>query len=95
MRESTIEQYLIKRIKERGGLCIKLTGLVGLPDRLILLPVRIIIFIETKTVTGKLSPLQKWWKKALTNLGFAHLIIRSKEEVNDLISQYDKAKNIL
>jgi NADPH-dependent 2,4-dienoyl-CoA reductase/sulfur reductase-like enzyme len=95
MRESTIEQYLIKRIKERGGLCIKLTGLVGLPDRLILLPVRIVIFIETKTATGKLSPLQKWWQKALTNLGFAYLIIRSKEEVNDLISQYDKAKNIL
>ena len=94
MRESNIEQYLIKKVKERDGLCIKLTGLVGLPDRLILLPVRIVIFIETKTATGKLSPLQKWWQKSLTNLGFTHLVIRSKEEVNTLISQYDKAKNI-
>ena len=94
MRESNIEQYLIKKVKERNGLCIKLVGLVGIPDRMVLLPIRIIIFVETKTATGKLSPLQKWWQKTLVKLGFTHLVIRSKEEVNTLISQYDKAKNI-
>ena len=94
MRESNIEQYLIKKVKERDGLCIKLVGLVGIPDRMVLLPIRIIIFVETKTATGKLSPLQKWWQKALVKLGFTYLVIRSKEEVNTLISQYDKAKNI-
>jgi len=94
MRERTIEQYLVRRVKERDGLCIKLVGLVGLPDRLILLPIRVVIFVETKTAKGKLSPLQKWWEKTLKKLGFAHLVIRSKDEVDGLISQYNKAKNI-
>ena len=94
MRERTIEQYLVRRVKERDGLCVKLLGLVGMPDRMILLPVRIVIFVETKTAKGKLSPLQKWWQKTLVKLGFAHLVIRSKDEVDDLMLHYDKVKNI-
>ena len=90
IRESSIEQYLVGEVKKRNGLCIKLLGLVGIPDRMVLLPTRIIIFVETKTVKGKLSSLQKWWIKNLKGLGFAHLVIRSKTEVEDLFSHYDK-----
>lgn len=90
IRESSIEQYLVKEVKKRNGLCIKLLGLVGIPDRMVLLPTRIIIFIETKTIKGKLSPLQKWWVKNIKALGFAHLVIKSKNEIDDLFSHYDK-----
>jgi len=90
MREKTIEQYLVQEVKKRNGMCIKLLGIVGIPDRMVLLPVRIIVFIETKTSKGKLSPLQKWWEKSLKALGFDHLVIRSKQEVAHLLSLYDK-----
>ena len=40
MRESTVEKYLCKRIKEKKGLAMKLVspGLAGVPDRIVLLP---------------------------------------------------------
>lgn len=93
MREKTIEQYLVQEVKKRNGMCIKLLGIVGIPDRMVLLPVRIIVFIETKTAKGKLSPLQKWWEKSLKALGFDHMVIRSKQEVDHLLSLYDKLQN--
>jgi hypothetical protein len=89
IRESSIEQYLVQEVKKRKGLCIKLLGVVGIPDRMILLPIRIILFVETKTPKGKLSPLQKWWERTLKALGFDHLVIRSKGEVDQLLAQYD------
>lgn len=42
MRESDIEQYLVKRVKEQGGEVRKLKwiGRRGAPDRLVMLPER-------------------------------------------------------
>jgi hypothetical protein len=42
MRESTIEDYLVKRVKERGGEVRKVTwqGRKGAPDRFVMLPPR-------------------------------------------------------
>ena len=90
MRERNIEQYLVLGVKKRKGFCIKLLGLIGIPDRLVLLPMKFIVFIETKTARGKLSPLQKQWEKWLTNTGFPHQVIRSKVEVDEFLSNYDK-----
>lgn len=81
MRESTIEQYLVTETKKRKGYCIKLLGVVGLPDRMILLPGARVIFVEVKTITGRLSPLQKQWQIWLGVLGFKVLILRSKDQV--------------
>ena len=89
IRENAIEQYLVQEVKKRKGLCIKLLGVVGIPDRMILLPIRIILFVETKVPKGKLSPLQRWWERTLKALGFDYLVIRSKEEVDQLLAQYD------
>lgn len=93
IRERSIEQYLVQEVKKRNGMCIKLLGVVGIPDRMILLPIRFIVFVETKTAKGKLSPLQRWWERSLKALGFDHLVIRSKQEVDQLLSQYDKLQN--
>ena len=42
MRESEIESYLVKRVKEVGGECrkVKWLGRNGAPDRLVMLPPR-------------------------------------------------------
>lgn len=81
MRESAIEQYLVTETKKRKGYCIKLLGVVGLPDRMILLPGARVIFVEVKTITGRLSPLQKQWQIWLGVLGFKVLVLRSKDQV--------------
>lgn len=88
--ESTIEKYLVKQIKKRNGQCVKLTGDVGIPDRLILLSPSIVVLVELKTAIGKLSPKQVWWGKTIQNLGLEYRVIRSLEDVNTLVSQYDK-----
>ena len=95
IRESTIEKYLVKQIKIRGGQCIKLTGDVGIPDRLVLLPTSIVVFVELKTAVGKLSPKQIWWGKTVQNLGLEYRVIRSTGDVDTLVSLYDKLQNNL
>lgn len=40
MKESYIESYLVRKVKEHGGLCYKFVspGNPGVPDRLIITP---------------------------------------------------------
>lgn len=48
------------------------------------------IFVEVKTSTGRLSDQQKRFKKAVEELGFEYLVIRSKEEAVNLCEQLKK-----
>ena len=84
MRESTLEKYLVAEVKKRGGKCLKLVGYIGIPDRLILLPGGIVIFVELKTKKGKLSPLQVYWSKILIGLGFNYKLFNDLEKINEL-----------
>ena len=55
MKESYIESYLVRKVKEHGGLCYKFVspGNPGVPDRLIITPTGKTIFVELKTEVGK------------------------------------------
>lgn len=85
IRESTIENYLCKQVKLLRGQCIKLGGSVGIPDRMVLLPGRTMIFIEVKTLVGKLTPRQEWWGRTIEQLGFGYEIVRSRESIDKLM----------
>ncbi len=54
MLESAVEKHLIKRVKERGGLCEKHVspGRKGVPDRLITWPDGTMQLVETKRPKG-------------------------------------------
>lgn len=82
MKELKIEKALRLRVEEAGGLCIKLNPLwyVGIPDRLILLPGAVIVFVETKAPDGRLKTKQKKWRDRLTLLGFEHQVIWTLEQ---------------
>lgn len=80
--ESTIEKELNRRVKKRRGLCIKLTGYKGIPDRLVLLPGRIIMFVELKTPNGVLSKAQKVFHAILNGLGFPVAVISDYETLD-------------
>ena len=72
MREKTVEQKLVKAVKNRGGICPKLVcpGFDGMPDRLVLLPDGNVGFVEVKAPGQKPRPLQVSRHKLLMSLGF-------------------------
>ena len=88
--EAKVEAYLCERVKELGGLCIKLNPAwyVGIPDRMVLLPGGRIGFAELKRPKGgRLSVKQKAWQHMLANeLGFTCWMIRDKHLVDLFLS---------
>lgn len=61
MKESQIEKFLVRKIKESGGLCFKFIspGNPGVPDRIVITPTGKTIYVELKTETGQLTKMQK------------------------------------
>lgn len=86
MKESDVEQALVDRIHTIGGECMKFVspGLVGVPDRIIILPGGEIHWVELKTWTGKLSPMQVQMHKRLKRLDQDVWVIRSVDQINKL-----------
>lgn len=86
MRESKIETALVKHVEKCGGECIKwLTYFkAGLPDRICMLPGGRVIFVETKSASGKLSAVQKFWHARLRRLGFRVLIVNDLEQIKEI-----------
>ncbi|UTG84518.1 VRR-NUC domain-containing protein [Bacillus paranthracis] len=89
MRESEVEGYLVKKIKQIGGLAPKWVspGQRGIPDRIVVLPNGITLYVEMKAPGKKLAPLQELWAKRLTKLGHKAYMIDSKEEVDNFIGK--------
>lgn len=87
--EKNIEQYLKTEIAKTGGLAFKFVspGFTGVPDRIILLPGAVIIFVEIKDVGKKLRPRQVQVQKQLEALGFRFEKIDSKQKVKQLIHE--------
>lgn len=86
--EKDIERYLVKSIEKFGGKCYKWVSpnANGVPDRIVLLPKGIIIFVELKDYRGRVSQVQKIQHKIIQNLGFQVYILNSKERVKEFLS---------
>ena len=71
MRESSIESYLVRKVKEHGGLCYKFVspGNPGVPDRIIITPTGKTVYVELKTEIGRLAKVQKWQRGELEKRG--------------------------
>ena len=89
MRESEIEKYLVKRCKEEGILCRKIeyVGRRGAPDRMLVLG-GIIVFVELKQESGKVSRLQKIEHNKLKEYGVNVAIVWSVYDVNHVLFSY-------
>lgn len=90
MRESTIERYLCKRVKEAGGQCYKFVspGRRNVPDRMVVLPGRRPIFVELKAPGGELRPGQRREHERMRALGLQVRVISLKGEVEMLLDFY-------
>ena len=81
--EKLVERKLVELVKSNGGMCIKLLcdQLIGLPDRLCLLPGCKIVFVELKTTGQKPKRIQAFMHNKLRTLGFRVEVIDTVEGV--------------
>ena len=90
MLESEVEKKLCKKVKEElHGRAFKFVspGQNGVPDRIILVPMGRIYFVETKAPGKKLRKLQEWVADGIRKLGFVVIRIDTIEKVEEFIRQ--------
>ena len=87
-KESDIEKYLVKRVKDVGGQIRKAQWVVhvGAPDRRVMLPNRMPIWIELKAPGKKPEPHQVREHNRMRKLGELVEVIDSYEAVDNLIA---------
>ena len=83
MLESAVEKQVRKWVEGKGGVFVKLLPFVqaGIPDRIAILPLGLIVFVELKAAKKKLKPAQKYWRAVLYRLGAHHVWGQSALEV--------------
>lgn len=96
MRERDIEAYLVRRVREAGGLAYKFTSpnRRHVPDRIVLMPLRSIgcadidksvVFVELKAPGKKPTAGQVREHKRLRGLGFRVDVIDSRDGVDAFV----------
>jgi Holliday junction resolvase len=85
--ERDIENYLVKRAKEAGGVAYKFTSPSrrGVPDRVCVFPNGCLIFVECKAPKKKPTVLQVKEIEKLRNLGQEVFVVDSKETIDDIL----------
>ena len=89
MSEKYIEQKLIAAVKNMGGIAPKFVspGFNGMPDRLVLLPMGRIAFVELKAPGKMMRPLQVRRKRQLEALGFSVYVIDHEEQIGGMLNE--------
>lgn len=87
MRESEIETYLVKRVREHGGDCRKVEwiGRHGAPDRFVMLPTGC-MWVELKAPGQKAKPHQVREHARLRAMGQRVEVIDSLDGVEALLA---------
>lgn len=86
MRERYIEQQLMKKIRQRGGLCEKWNaGTSGWPDRIVLLPDGKVGFVEVKAPGEKPRALQVHRHEQLRALGYSVYVLDGVEQIGGIL----------
>ena len=85
--EKVIEQKLVKAVKAIGGMCLKFVspGTNAVPDRIILISLGKIAFVEVKATGEKPRPLQVLRIKQIRNLGFKVYVLDDASKIGGLI----------
>lgn len=89
MLEKTIENYFKTKIESNAGLCIKLIGYVGIPDRLILLPGGRMFFVEFKQKGKNPRKIQNFIHDKLKSLGFKVYVIDDKDKIEEVCREWN------
>lgn len=93
MRESAIENKMVRMVRERGGLCYKFVspGNPGVPDRIVITPDGRTIYIELKTEIGRLASIQKWQIDEMKKRGVDIRVLKGLDEVKAFVKEVMQA----
>lgn len=88
--EKSIEAYLVRKVEEAGGLCLKFTShtQVGYPDRLVLMPRGKVAWVELKSKGEKPRRIQEVRMERLEALGFDVHVADSREMIDNILQNY-------
>ena len=84
--EREVEQRLVTLVEQAGGLCVK-HGQDGWPDRIVMLPHGVLVWVEVKRPKGIQAGLQKYRASQLHTLGQNIVVLSSIAEVNEFMSE--------
>lgn len=89
MSEKKIEQALVSAIKAQGGVCWKFVspGTAGVPDRIILMPMGRIAFVEVKAPGERPRKLQLARHRLLRHLGFRTFVLDNPEQIGGILDE--------
>lgn len=89
MTEKYIEKKLVAAVKDMGGIALKFVspGIDGMPDRIVLLPMGRMAFVECKATGKKMRPLQNKRMKQLEALGFLVYCLDGVEQIGGILSE--------
>lgn len=92
MKESAIEEKLVRGVKALGGRAYKFVspGNAGVPDRIVVFPGGQVIFVELKTETGRLSKVQTFQIEILTRMGCRVDVLHGPAGVNKFLDLLSK-----
>jgi len=87
--EKVLERKLCAEIKKAGGWALKMLSsqVIGLPDRLCLLPGGRAYFVEVKSTGKKPTKIQLVIHKRLEALGFTVYVIDTTEKLTNFIKE--------
>ncbi len=93
MREREIEEKLRLESQKRGGLAMKFVspGLVGVPDRIVILPQSRLGFVELKAPGEKPRKIQVRRMEQLRKLGFLVYVLDDKEKIGEILDDIQGA----
>ena len=83
--EKVTERKLNKHVEALGGWSIKLLpSVTGLPDRLVLLPGGVVLFVELKSEGKKATSIQEVVQSRIKKLGFKVYTVDTWEKVKNI-----------
>ena len=88
--EKSIERYLVARVKKLNGICLKYSnpGMIGYPDRIVLLPWGVTVWVELKSKGQTLRTIQRQRIQELARIGHLVFVCDSKAEVDNMLDLY-------
>ena len=87
--EKTLEARLVREIEARGGMALKYTSQFhrGIPDRIILMPMGRIAFVEVKAPGESPRKLQLARHRFLRLLGFKTFVLDNPEQIGGILDE--------
>lgn len=82
--ENFVEGYLVKEAEKLGFLCLKGFSENGFPDRIVIGNGQV-VFVETKSSTGHVRPLQKSLIKRMRLRGATVYTPKTRDEIDEIL----------